>query len=69
MTEYKIHGITSKPRNTMIKLPNIIARPREHHKAANHEKAAHHARIAFGHYLEAAEHQNNAARQHAKEHS
>jgi hypothetical protein len=25
--------------------------------------------VAFGHYLEAAEHQNNAARQHAKEHS
>jgi hypothetical protein len=41
----------------------------KHHKAGNHEKAAHHARIAFGHYLEAAEHQNNAARQHAKEHS
>jgi hypothetical protein len=32
-------------------------------------QAAHHARIAFGHYLEAAEHQNNAARQHAKMHS
>jgi hypothetical protein len=32
-------------------------------------RKAHRARIAFGHYLEAAEHQNNAARQHAKEHS
>ena len=41
----------------------------KHHRAGNHEKAAHHARIAFGHYLEAAEHQNHAARQHAKMHS
>ena len=53
----------------MNTLPNIIVRPPERHQAGKHEKAAHHARIAFGHCLEAAEHQNNAARQHAKEHS
>jgi hypothetical protein len=43
--------------------------PAKHHKAGNRETAAHHARIAFGHCLEAAEHQNNTARQHAKMHT
>ena len=38
-------------------------------QAGNHEKAAHHCGIAFGHYLKAAERQNGAARQHARQQS
>ena len=56
----------NKQRNTTNMLPSIIVRLPS---ITERGTPAHHARIAFGHYLEAAEHQNHAARQHAKMHS
>ena len=60
MAEHKIHEHHEHAAQYYEQAAKHHREAAKHHKAGNHEKAAHHARIAFGCYLEAAEHQSNS---------
>ena len=54
MKEYKIHEHHEQAAQHYEQAAKHHREAAKHHKAGDHVQAAHHARIAFGHYLEAA---------------